>query len=186
MVINMLPLNKSYRSMKDYNKYAISYIGLADGMHEFDFVIDSAFLEAFDRADEFKGEIPVKVVLEKKSLGLKFEFSIEGEMNVPCHRCLEQMSLEIDGASELFVNFGETFEDLEYNLIVVPESNDEIDVTQYIYELFSLSMPIKMVHKDNEDGESTCNQDMILRLDEFSQEDAVDSRWDELKKLIDN
>ena len=43
-----------------------------------------------------------------------------------------------------------------------------------------------MVHKDNEDGESTCSQDMILRLDDCSQEEVVDSRWDELKKLIDN
>ena len=69
---------------------------------------------------------------------------------------------------------------------VVPDSENEIEIAQYIYELILLSFPINFIHPDDEDGFSTCNEEMMQKLESHSEPEVIDPRWNELKKLIDN
>ena len=43
-------------------------------------------------------------------------------------------------------------------------------------------IPIKKVHPDDESGFSTCNPEMLERLNDFG-EKKPDSRWDKLKNI---
>ncbi|MFA8433860.1 MAG: DUF177 domain-containing protein [Marinifilaceae bacterium] len=169
-------------------KYTVPFKGLNDGVHEFEFTIDEKFFEHFQGAEDYKGELEVKVVLEKKTLVMPLEISLRGKVNVNCDRCLDRFDLPVEGTTSLFIKFGEEREELAEDVIVVPEEENEIQLAQYIYELFSLSLPLKIVHPDDEDGFSTCNEEMIQKIDEFSvkEEEKIDPRWNELRKLIDN
>ena len=167
-------------------KYTIPYKGLKDGSHEFEFTADKEFFEHFHFENDFQGSISVKATLLKKTLVMTLDLEIAGEINVICDRCLDRFMYPVKGASTLFIKFGETYEELDDDVVVVPEKESEIKIAQYIYELILLSFPINFIHPDDEDGYSTCNEEMMQRLDEHSEKEEIDPRWSELKKLIDN
>lgn len=174
-------------SILDYlAKYTIPYKGLKDGSYEFEFTADEKFFEQFQFENDFQGDISVKATLLKKTLVMTLDLEIVGEIQVNCDRCLDRFPYQVEGASTLYIKFGETHEELDDDVIVVPESENEIKIAQYIYELILLSFPINFIHPDDEDGFDTCNEEMIEKLNEHSEKEETDPRWSELKKLIDN
>jgi uncharacterized protein len=70
----------------------------------------------------------------------------------------------------------------------MPVDEHELDMKQYFYEYILLALPIKRVHPDDKNGNSTCDPEMLKKLKEhiISEEVESDPRWDELKKLINN
>lgn len=167
-------------------QYTIPYIGLKDDKHEFNFTVDEKFFEHFQFENDFQGQFSVKATLLKKTFVMSLDLEIAGEVDVVCDRCLDRFAYEVEGASTLFIKFGETHEELADDVVVVPESENEIKIAQYIYELILLSFPINFIHPDDEDGFSTCNEEMIQKLEEHSEKEKIDPRWNDLRKLIDN
>lgn len=169
-------------------KYTIPFKGLNDGIHEFDFTIDQKFFEHFQEEDAYQVDALVKVTLEKKSLVMTLTIELDGEMKVDCDRCLEQFDMMVSGESSVYVKFGEENEELAEDVIVISESVNKLETAQYIYELFALSLPLSFVHPEDEDGDSTCNEEMIQKLNDHSvnNEQNIDPRWNDLRKLIDN
>ena len=187
--INFYTFAKFYLNILDYlAKYTIPFKGLKDGKHEFDFTIDQKFFEQFQTEDVYQVEANVKISFEKKTLVMSLKFELDGRMNVACDRCLDQLELDVKGENFLYVKFGEEHEELAEDVIVLSESENEINVAQYIYELFSLSLPLSFVHPEDKDGNSTCNEKMIQKLNDLSvnEDEKIDPRWDDLRKLIDN
>jgi uncharacterized protein len=168
-------------------KYTIPFKGLNDGKHEFDFTIDQEFFEHFQEEDAYQVDASVKVTLEKKSLVMTLTIELDGEMKMACDRCLEEFDMKVIGESSVYVKFGEGNEELAEDVIVISESVNELETAQYIYELFALSLPLSFVHPEDEDGNSTCNEEMIQKLNDHSvnNEQNIDPRWNDLRKLID-
>ena len=167
-------------------KYTIPFKGLEDDRHEFEFTADEEFFGHFQFENDFQGSIPIKVTLLKRTLVMTLSIEIAGEINVVCDRCLDRFPFQVKGESTLFIKFGEKHEELANDVVVVPDSENEIEIAQYIYELILLSFPINFIHPDDEDGFSTCNEEMMQKLENHSEQEEVDPRWNELKKLIDN
>ncbi|MBL4559513.1 MAG: DUF177 domain-containing protein [Labilibaculum sp.] len=169
-------------------KYTIPFKGLEDGKHEFDFTIDQKFFEHFQKEDAYQVDASVKVILEKKTLVMTLTIKLDGKMNVPCDRCLEQFDLKVSGESSVYVKFGDENEELAEDVIVISEAVNELEAAHYIYELFSLSLPLSFVHPEDENGDSTCNEEMIQKLNDHTEKDEeiIDPRWNDLRKLIDN
>jgi uncharacterized metal-binding protein YceD (DUF177 family) len=90
--------------------------------------------------------------------------------------------------NRILVKFGKNIEDSDPDIITLPVDEHELDLKQHIYEFILLDLPIKRVHPDDNDGNSTCDPVMLKKLEELIVEDEIenDPRWDELKKLIDN
>ncbi len=169
-------------------KYTIPFKGLSDGKHVFDFTIDQEFFEHFQTEDAYQVDASVKVTLEKKSLVMTLTIELDGIMNVACDRCLEQFDMKVGGESSVYVKFGEENEELAEDVIVISESVNELETAYYIYELFTLNLPLGFVHPEDEDGDSTCDEEMIQKLNDHSVKDVqdIDPRWNDLRKLIDN
>ena len=85
----------------------------------------------------------------------------------------------------LYYAFGEE-ESEDENLIVIAPESYQIDLTQHLYELISLSLPAKMVHEDGD-----CNEEMVELINKYKQpssdsnsdDDDIDPRWSALKNL---
>ena len=71
---------------------------------------------------------------------------------------MEDLEIDVEGENSLYLKFGEEHEELADDVIVLAESENEINVAQYIYELFTLSLPLSLVHPEDENGNSTCNE----------------------------
>jgi len=128
--------------------------------------------------------------LIKKSNSLEFHFNINGTINVNCDLTNEPYNQPVEGEHLLVVNFGETYNDEDEALLILPHGSYEVNIQQYIYELIVLSMPAKRVHPGVADG--TLDSEILKKLEELQPKDVEekieekenDPRWDELKKLL--
>ena len=177
--------------MKQLNEFIIPFIGLKLGKHQFEYQIDNTFFENFDY-DEFESSaIKVDVVLEKKSTMLEINFKSKGTIYVPCDLTGEMFDLPIKGKFKLIVQFGPEFNNDKDELLILPIGEHQIDISQYIYEMIVLSIPLKRVHPGIKDG--TLKTPALDKLNELRindqkketiQEENTDPRWDKLKKLL--
>lgn len=170
-------------------QFVIPFKGLSSGKHDFVFDIDDKFFDAFTESEINKGKVHVEVHLIKSGTMLELIFSLEGSVYVMCDRCLDDFDLSISYNTNLFVKFGETTEEQTDEIIVLSHNEFEIDLSQYIYEYIHLSLPYRRLHPDDENGISTCNKDMIKKLEEYLMDEKVktpDPRWNDLNNLLNN
>ena len=177
--------------MKATNEFLIPFIGLKLGKHQFDFQINKAFFDNFDYHEYDNCDIKVTVVLDKKSTILELSFKHKGTIYVPCDLTNEMFNLPIKGKIKLVVQFGENFNNDNEELLILPHGEFQIDLSQYIYEMIVLSVPLKRIHPGIKDG--TLKTETLDKLTELSvkkakkevqQEENIDPRWDKLKQLL--
>jgi uncharacterized metal-binding protein YceD (DUF177 family) len=177
--------------MNYLSQYTLPFSGLSEGKHPFDFTVDDRFFAEFENSEVEKGELVVKVELEKRSTYLGLLFSISGEVELTCDRCLENFKFPVESKRKLLVKFSEKPVEDEDELIYLHPSEFQVEIAQFIYEFVILSLPIRRVHPDRENGESLCDPVMIRKLEELryhgnSTEEPDDPRWNELRKIIGN
>lgn len=166
--------------MEKSSQYLIAFVGLKDGLHEFDYHIDQAFFDSFENALIEKCDVKATCTLNKKSTMLEVVFKHEGKVFVNCDRCGEELDLEIKDENPLIFKFSHQTESESDEVVFVTMDETEIDIAPYFYEFITLSMPSRMVH-----SEGDCNEDILNLLDDINSNDSeeIDPRWDALKKL---
>lgn len=175
--------------VKVMDEYDIPIYGIKEGIHSYEYKISAGFFEFFENPDLPGGALDLKITLKKSSQILEFDFQFSGTLTLICDRCLEFFDYEVEFEEKLFVRFGDDYEELDDNIIVIPREESRINLAQYIYEFAALSIPYKKVHPDTEEGKSGCNPEMLKILDQLKVEDinqkndTTDPRWDKLKNL---
>ena len=182
---------KKGNAMNYLSPYIISFSGLIEGKHLFDFTVDNRFFAEFDESEIKKGNVNIRVELEKRTAYMRLKFQIEGEVELNCDRCLETFLQPIESNNIILVKFSETETDDGDEVIYIHPGVHQIEVAKLIYEFIVLSIPIRHVHPDKKDGISLCDPDMLRKLDEYkaadtAENDPVDPRWNDLKKIIGN
>lgn len=190
-------LGQTFVEMNNTKQYLIPFVGLKIGKHHFEYQISNSFFAAFEY-DEFESSnIKVNVVLEKKTTMLELTFKHEGTVNVPCDLTSEDFDLPVTGEMKLLVRFGEVYNNDNEELLILPFGEFEIDISQYIYEMIALSVPLRRVHPGVHDG--SLKTEALVRLKELileerkgeneeknekDKEENIDPRWDKLKQLL--
>ncbi len=168
--------------------YNIAFKGLSQGKHIFDYEVDNKFFEEFDGGVVNEGKVEVRLTLDKQSSMMIFSFDLSGTVKVQCDRCLEMYDQVIKSQERIFVKFGEKeFNDGD-DVIWVSTNDYQLNVAQLVYEFICLALPIKKDHPDDENGNLTCDPEMIERLNKYivSEEEVSNPIWNDLKKLLDN
>jgi uncharacterized metal-binding protein YceD (DUF177 family) len=180
--------------MNKKKEYLIPFIGLKLGKHQFEYQIDKAFFEIFDYHEFNNLDVKVNVVLEKNSTMLELAFKHKGTVNVPCDMTSEDFDLPIKGKMKLIVRFGDAFNNDNEELLILPHGEFQIDISQYIYEMIVLSVPLKRIHPGIKDG--SLKTEALTKLKELTikelkkehtkeqKEENTDPRWDKLKQLL--
>jgi uncharacterized metal-binding protein YceD (DUF177 family) len=178
--------------MKQLNEFLIPFVGLKLGKHQFEYQINIAFFKHFGFEEYEDADITVHVVFDKKTTMLELHFKHKGTVNVPCDVTGEMFDLPIKGNMRLVVQFGEEYNDDNDELLILPHGEHQINISQVIYEMIVLSVPLKRVHPGVIDGSlKSAALDKLneIRVDETTEieekeEENTDPRWDELKKLL--
>jgi uncharacterized metal-binding protein YceD (DUF177 family) len=175
--------------MKELKDFEISFIGLKEGKHNFEYHIDRKFFDAFQLDDFDETNINVKLVFVKKPTLLELEFSFKGTVNVPCDVTGESFDMEVDGDLSLIAKFGEDLDDGNEEVVYLRNTAHRINIAHYIFEMLILSAPQKRVHPKVLDG--TMESETFERLEELEikknttkEEDTTDPRWGKLKDLL--
>jgi uncharacterized metal-binding protein YceD (DUF177 family) len=168
--------------------YSIPLAGLKEARYTYDFIIGDDFFEAFEGSEIKRGELNAVVVLQKSSTHFELDITINGHAEVICDRCLDTFYLPLTSVNRLVVKLGREWDEADPDLITMPLDEHEIDLSQYFYEYIHLALPLKRIHPDDNGGRTTCNPEMIRKLEDhlITGEGDPDPRWDELKKLTEN
>ena len=163
--------------MKVLKAFTIPFAHLKLGTHPYEFEVDNKFFEEFDCLDYTDSQFKVNVELTKQSTMLLLKFDFEGNITVPCDRCLDEVKLAVKGSEQLIVKFGsEVYEETDEILVII-EGEHELNVAKYIYEFIQLNVPQKRIHTEGE-----CNPEVLEKLKSVEKE-VVDPRWSNLNKL---
>ncbi len=179
-------------TMKQLNEFLIPFAGLKLGKHQFEYQINKVFFDSFDYDDFESATIKVSVVFEKKNTMLELNIKHNGTVYVPCDLTNEMFDLPIKGKGRLLVQFGEAYNDDNDELLILPHGEHQINISQFIYEMIVLSIPLRRVHPGVKDG--TLNTESLQKLNELRVEEVqeeknkaaenIDPRWDKLKQLL--
>ena len=170
--------------MENQGLCIIPFKGLSLGSHEFGWAIDGSFFSLYEMSEIGDASVNVQLILVKHTRFLELNFVMDGWAEVNCDRCLYPFKVNIASKAKMYVKFGNQAaeEDSEGNdIIILPYDEDKLDVAQYLYEYVHLSLPIRRVHPDDAVGNSTCDAEMIHKLEQYLVEDSYvdDSQWDD-------
>jgi uncharacterized protein len=147
------------------NSYTIPVKGLALGEHEVSYEINNKFFNCFEHSEIKEGNVTALVHARRTSSFIELDFDIEGDVMVTCDRCLEEYSQRIRFEGSLFVKFSSLIQEDEGDVIYVDPNEGELNLAQYLYESICLCLPYQKIHPLDDEGKSTCNPEMLERLE---------------------
>ncbi len=170
--------------------FVISFTGLKIGKHRFKYQIGKTFFDAFKYDDFLDSDVQVILDFEKTERLFELSFKASGCITVACDLTNEIYDAPVNSSLELVVKFGDTFSNENESILVLPHGAYEFDISQYIYEMLVLAMPVKRVHPGIAKG--TLKSDILQKLKELAPKqnwakkkdnDDIDPRWAKLKTL---
>ena len=142
--------------------YNLPFLGLKVGKHVYEFEVNDSFFEGISYSMVHKGQLQVRLELEKKETMLFASFEVIGIVSVDCDRCNTPMDLSIEGSLKLIYKFG-LEEENDDSLVVLHPDEYQINVKEPIYELISLSLPSRKVHPSGE-----CDEEMWALIQKYT------------------
>ncbi len=169
--------------------FVITFTGLKLGKHTFKYQIGKTFFEAFKYEDFLNADVEVLLDFEKTERLFELSFQAKGFISVVCDISNEVYDEPIDTHLDLVVKFGEFYNDENESILVLPHNAFEFDISQYIYEMLVLAVPVKHIHPGIADG--SLKSDILKKLEELApkqnlghkKEEDIDPRWAKLKTL---
>lgn len=169
--------------MNRLKDYSIKFRGLSIGVHKYNWQIDMKFFEAFENSEFNDCRILAELDLEKQERMMILTFNLNGEITVPCDRCLEDLEYPVHISEAYFIKFGNEKMEESDDVIVIPDSEYQVDVSPLINEYITLSLPLRKVHEPDSSGKGGCNPQVIKRLEELSEKKGMDPRWEQLRNI---
>lgn len=170
-------------------EFKLRISGVELGMHSFSIDCDNRFFELAEIPDLHEGDVKLQIEMEVSEKMITLDFQFNGYVMLPCDRCLEPVRVNLDFDEHLLVKLVPQVAEMqqEDDMWVVNENEYELDVFHFVYESIMLALPIQVLHPDDENGNSTCNPEILKIMNEHSpdakKEDEIDPRWEALKKL---
>jgi len=169
--------------MESLNAYSISLGGLKDGVHQFDYQIDSDFFKHFPDSLIKDGSFKIHLDFDRRPDMIELLFDFQGSINTTCDRCLEAMNLPFDGQERLLVKFSDDFRE-EAEVVYIPQDAQKLNVAKYIYEFVCLAIPLIKTHDLATD--TSCDTKMLSYLESEEKEAKIPKDnpiWDNLKNI---
>ena len=180
--------------MKDLKEFDISFIGLKEGIHQFEYTIDKKFFDFFNYDEFYDANVKVMLSFLKNTTIFELDFAFSGWVEVACDVTTELFHQPIETGIHLIVKFGDEYNDENEELLIIPHSENKMNVAQYIYEAIVLAVPIKRIHPGVIDG--SLHSEVLEKLKEFEIKDEDqeeeqeenktkenDPRWNKLKNI---
>ncbi len=167
--------------METLDSYKVNLKDVSTDTSAYDWHVDDAFFLAVHGSEITRGNLDVELNVRQRAEAYELIFHIQGQVAVPCDRCLEPVEIPIETDYVLKAKLGEEYED-DGDIVTVPYEDGIINVAWHIYEIAALEIPLRHVHPDG-----LCARDFEESAEPGRQEQAsIDPRWNELRKILDN
>ena len=145
--------------------YIIPLNGWAAGEREYRWQAGIKFFQMFDNAEILDAAVGIDARAVKSGHYIGIDLDIQGTVTVPCDRCLEDLTLPVEAHPAFSVKFGEgeasgeEMREGSREILLVSDSDADLDLSQVIYDYVCLSLPMQRVHAEGE-----CNPDTVRFL----------------------
>lgn len=189
--------------MGKFTEYKLPLKSMPVGSQEFDYKIGKQFFVNMENNDVRDADINVKLIVEHKNDFYDLNFAVSGNLVVACDRCLDDLVLPVENSYHTVVKYGEDYNDENDDFLVIPESDNYLNVAYMIHDTITLAIPIKHVHPmgkcnramsailkkhrstSTDPDEADLENSLMDEMDQMDTDDsassATDSRWDKLK-----
>ena len=174
--------------MERSTEFRLPFVGLKEGVHQFNYEIGNTFFKLYDFNDFFDANVHISLTLDKKATLLKLNFKAKGIVEVACDVTDEHFDFPIDTDFDWVVKFGDNYNNDNDEILIIPHGSFEIGLAQPIYEMIVLAIPAKIEHPGIEDG--TLESEVLNLLKELQPKERllpieeIDPRWNKLKDLL--
>ncbi|MEZ5081916.1 MAG: DUF177 domain-containing protein [Bacteroidales bacterium] len=173
--------------MKDLKAFKIPFKGLNLGSHQFEWVITKRFFELFENEDILNCQLQIHLEMDKTERMFALEFNITGTLEVECDRCLGNLIIPANIHEHYYIKLGHERKEESEEILIIPENEFEIDISEVIFDFIILSLPIKKVHGKDEKGNLLCDKETLAILHQTTIKKEIDPRWEVLKNFkLDN
>ena len=99
--------------------------------------------------------LQVLLTLQKTETMITATVELEGTAELVCDRSLRTFGQKVDLKETVYYKFGEEYNELSDEVVIIPFNYGELDFAQLIYDTLILSIPPKVIHPDlqNEEGD---------------------------------
>ena len=171
--------------------FIIALNGLAAGKSQFRWHAEGQFFSSFENSEILDADVDIEVIVEKSGKYIGVDLEIDGEVTVECDRCLADLQLPVSASPKFSVKFGESSENEnitpegEREIIVLPETDTEMDLSQVIYDYVCISLPLTRVHEDGECDPETVKYLCMEDCPTATAAEEVESPFAALKSLLE-
>jgi len=158
--------------MNQNRAYEIAFVGLRPGLHELEYRIEDKFFADFGPQDFSQCETTVKLKLDKKQGFLQLHFDVDGKIDTLCDRCGNPITVQLWDEFNLIVKLVDdpitmNSQEEDPDIYYIDKGESHFSIANWIFEFINLSIPLQHICKENENGESTCNQKVLETLKKF-------------------
>ena len=168
-------------------EFSVNIIGLSIKAHEFNYQLGKSFFKEFGKDLLEAGEFDARVVLDKHETFIEGTFHISGKAKLICDRSLEPFDYPIKTVQKMVFKYGEAEMEMTDEIMIIPQDKATLNIGQFMYEYIALALPMKRIHPKFQDDENDEDDETEGKIIYTSQEEksneAVDPRWEVLKKL---
>ena len=189
--------------MGKFTEYKLPLKSMAPGTHQFEYRLGKTFFNNMENEDIHDADLRVALTVVYKADVYELDFAVEGTLTLICDRCLDDLEFPVDTTYHINVKYGDDYNDDSDTLLVIPESDNYLNVAYMIYDTVALTIPIKHVHplgkcnrqmsamlkkhraSDANDEDSAIEARLIDEMDSMDADEprSTDPRWDALKNL---
>lgn len=161
--------------MSHRREYDIAFVGLKAGDHHFTYDITDKFFEPYQQQDFTNCLAAVKLKLEKQSGFMMLKFDIDGNVEVVCDRCGNNLRLQLWDEFNLIVKIVDEPELMneredDPDIYYISKGESHLNVSDWIYEFINLTLPMQKMCKDSEIGGPQCNTEVLAKLRQMEHE----------------
>lgn len=153
--------------MENLEKYNFYISNLPeDKVIEDNYTLGKDFFLGFPNDYFSNGNFEIMVKIKRKDKDITIELIGKGTIEVSCDRCLFKFPIEINIDETFFVK--QTDEEVtDSGIIVIKENKNIFNIADIIYQTIVFSIPLRNIHPLDENGKSTCNEEMINQLNKY-------------------
>jgi uncharacterized metal-binding protein YceD (DUF177 family) len=179
--------------------YDIAFVGLKQGIHEYQYQVDDRFFEAYQQQDFRNCRANIKLTLDKQNGFMLLKFEIGGIVELTCDRCgSNALPMNLWDEFNVVVKLAEepdsmNLQEEDPDVYYISRGESHLHIADWIYEFINLSIPMQRMCSEEEIGSQFCDNDVLAMLKkaagEASSEQTPESEnpiWKGLEKVKKN
>ena len=180
--------------MANKRTYELAFVGLKQGIHEFEYALDKEFFSERSASDLPTMCAQVKLTLDKHVGFMMLKFEVSGQSEGHCDRCGNLLQLELWDDFNMVVKLVEHPEQMnnqeeDPDVYYISRTESHLNMEPWLYEFVMLSIPLQQVCPTDNSGKSTCNPEVLEKLEKMRHEQqkaSANSIWKGLDKFKEN